>query len=186
MRTVFVGPPGSGKGTQAKLLTERRGLDYLGTGDLLRRAVREHTPTGQKAEHYMALGQLVPDEVVNEIVSEFFHGADPPKRFVLDGYPRNVDQARYLDDVLADCNLVLTRVLLFNVPEDQLVRRMNCRKLAENRADDNEAAIRKRLEVYRDTTRPVVEHYRRAGLLAEIDATGDVEAIHQKVIESLT
>jgi len=185
MRVILFGPPGSGKGTQAKLLTERLGLAYLGTGDLLRRAVREKTPTGAKAEQFMVAGKLVPDAVVNDIVDEFFHGANPPTRFVLDGYPRNTAQAEFLDRVLADCKLGLSAVLLFHVPDDELTRRMLARGAAERRADDTEATIRKRLEVYAAETAPVVEHYRRAGLLSEIEATGEVDSVYQTVLARL-
>jgi adenylate kinase len=185
MRIVFVGPPGSGKGTQAALLQERPGVPVIGTGDLLRAAVRDDTPTGRKAKSYMAQGHLVPDELVNQIVSEYFHRPDPPRRFVLDGYPRNEAQADFLDDALADCKLPLTRVVLFSVPEDELVRRLSARKIAENRVDDDEATIRKRLELYNSETKPIVEHYRRLGLLSEIPATGTVEDIHRKVLATI-
>jgi len=185
MRVIFLGPPGSGKGTQAKLLQQHLGLTVIGTGDLLRAAVKAGTPTGKKAENYMNSGQLVPDEVVNDIVDDFFHGANPPQKFLLDGYPRTVAQAEFLARILADCKLDINKVLLFEVPEGELIRRMNSRRLAENRADDDEATIRKRLDTYRQQTAPLVDHYRRLGLLSEIPAIGDVEAIHRQTLAHL-
>lgn len=185
MRIIFLGPPGSGKGTQAKLLQQHLGLTVIGTGDLLRAAVKAGTPTGKKAESFMNSGKLVPDEVVNDIVDDFFHAANPPQKFLLDGYPRTVAQAEFLAKILSDCKLHVNKVLLFEVPEDELIRRMNSRRLAENRADDDEATIRKRLETYRQQTAPLVDHYQRQGLLAVIPATGDVEAIHRQTLTHL-
>jgi adenylate kinase len=186
MRIIFIGPPGSGKGTQAKLLQQHLGLTVIGTGELLRAAVKAATPTGKKAESFMNSGKLVPDELVNDIVDDYFHGPNPPQKFLLDGYPRTVAQAEFLKTTLADCNLNIDKVLLFDVAEDELIRRMNARRLAENRADDDEATIRKRLDTYRQQTAPLVDHYRRQGLLAVIAATGDVGAIHKQTLSHLT
>jgi adenylate kinase len=148
----------------------------------LRAAVKEGTPTGKRVAAIMAHGQLVPDEVVNDLVSEFFHSANPPKCFVLDGYPRNGEQAEFLDRDLKECGLGLTRVILFNVPEEELIRRMTSRRLTDRRDDDDDATVRKRLKLYHDTTAPIAEYYRKAGLLVEIDADGDVEAIHKQIV----
>lgn len=185
MRIVFVGPPGSGKGTQAKLLQERMGLRLIGTGDLLRGAVKAGTPTGRKAEAFMVRGELVPDDVVNDIVAEYFRGPNPPEKFLLDGYPRNVPQAEFLDRVLAEARLPVTRIVYFSVPESELIRRIEVRRSAENRADDDAAAVRQRLATYEQATRPVVDYYLKTGNLIEIAAVGDVEAIHQKVVQEL-
>jgi len=183
MRLVFVGPPGSGKGTQARLLQERLNLTHISTGDLLRRAVKEHTPAGQRAESYMRKGQLVPDEVVMELVADLFHGPDAPDNFVLDGFPRNQAQAEWLDGLLTGCGHAIERTVLFHVPDEELIARIAGRAQAEGRADDNAETVAKRLAVYHATTEPVVDHYRRAGLLVEIPATGDVETIHRQVVK---
>jgi adenylate kinase len=185
MRIVFVGPPGSGKGTQAKLVQERLGLPVIGTGDLLRGAVKAGTATGRKAEQFMVRGELVPDGVVNDIVAEYFCGTNPPTKFLLDGYPRNVSQAEFLDGALANCKLPLTRVIFFMVSENELIRRIEVRRTAENRADDDAAAVRQRLATYEQATRPVVDYYQKTGILVEIPAVGDVEAIHRRVIAEL-
>lgn len=185
MRTVFVGPPGSGKGTQSRLLAERFGYEVIGTGDLLRAAVATGSPHGKAAGISMARGELVPDNVVNDIVDDYFHGPNPPSRFVLDGYPRTVAQAEFLDRTLRDCNRELQRVVLFTVPIEELVRRIDSRRLAENRADDNATAVRQRMIAYEESTRPVIEYYRKTGLLREVVATGDVEEIHRQVVALL-
>ena len=185
MRIVFVGPPGSGKGTQAKLIQERLGCQIIGTGDLLRGAVKAGTPTGRKAEQFMIRGELVPDDVVNDIVADFFRGPNPPPAFLLDGYPRNVSQAEFLDRVLTEAKLPVTRIVFFTVPEDELVRRIDVRRTAENRPDDDAAAVRQRLATYEHATRPIVDYYRKTGNLVEIPAVGDVEAIHRRVVAEL-
>jgi adenylate kinase len=186
MRVILFGPPGSGKGTQAKLLTDRLGLAYLGTGDLLRQAVREQTPTGKNAEHYMLAGQLVPDAVVNEIVREYFGRADRPREFVLDGYPRTVSQAEFLDGVLSPkSGLDVKDVIVFHVPESELLRRMLGRAASEGRADDTDETMRKRLAVFAESTRPVIDYYRKAGLVRDVEATGDVEAVYQAVLAAV-
>jgi len=185
IRLVFVGPPGSGKGTQAKLLNEKFGVTCIGTGDLLRSAVREGTPSGKLAEPYMKRGELVPDEVVNARVNEYFSGPSPPKKFLLDGYPRNTSQAEFLDKSLKAAGISLTRVILFDVPDDELVRRLETRGTIEARPDDSIEVIRNRLKLYHETTEPVVGHYRRSGLLAEIRATGTKDDIHKQVVAIL-
>lgn len=185
MRIIFVGPPGSGKGTQAKLLQERMGFQIIGTGDLLRGAVKAGTATGRKAEQFMVRGELVPDAIVNDIVAEYFRGPNPPTKYLLDGYPRTVAQAEFLDGVLNEAKVPTTRVIFFSVPVEELVRRIDVRRTAENRADDDAAAVRQRLTTYEQATRPVVDHYRKTGILVEIPAIGDVEAIHDRVIAEL-
>lgn len=186
MRIIFLGPPGCGKGTQAKLLHDRFGLAIIGTGDMLRSAVNDGTPTGKKLAAIMASGRLVPDDVVNEIVFEFFHATNPPKDFVLDGYPRNREQAEFLDGGLKDCGLSLSKVILFKVPEVELIRRMTTRRMTDQRADDDDATILKRQELYHETTAPVAEYYRKAGLLAEINALGAVETVHKQIVDLIT
>jgi len=182
MRIVFIGPPGSGKGTQARLLQDRLGYFHLSTGDLLRTAIREGTPCGKLVEPYVVGGQLVPDQIVNELVSEYFHGPKAPKRFVLDGYPRTAAQAEYLDNILADCALPLDRAMLFSVPDEELLQRLDACGTPSGRADDNASTIRRRLELYHATTDGVIEYYRRRGLLVEIAAAGEIEEIHKAVL----
>ncbi len=183
MRLVFLGPPGSGKGTQAALLRERLGLQCIGTGDMFRAAVARGTPFGRQVETYVNSGKLVPDDVVNEVVSELFRGDDPPTRFVLDGYPRTLAQAAALDAILRQTHLNLTGVLRFEIDDEEIVRRLSTRKTAQGRTDDNdEATVRNRLVIYHRFTDELCEHYRKQGLLAAVDATRDVETVYRTIL----
>src|SRR5262245_26224121 len=127
MRLILLGPPGSGKGTQAKLLSERLQLEHIGTGDILREAIRLETPSGVLAKPYVESGQLVPDDLVNALVADRFHRADRPKRFVMDGYPRTVAQARAFDRVLHEVGLALTAVVTMSVEDEEIIRRVGGR-----------------------------------------------------------
>jgi adenylate kinase len=182
MRLVFLGPPGSGKGTQARLLNKRLGLAVIGTGDILRDAVRLKTPLGQQVEAYLHTGRLAPDELVNEVVTDLFRRPDHPTRFVMDGYPRTLPQAVSIEAVLRQVGLDLGCAVLFKVPDEELVRRLGGRRLAECRADDSEETVRKRLAVYQASIAPLVEHFRREGMLREVDATADVETVYKEIV----
>jgi adenylate kinase len=182
MRLMFLGPPGSGKGTQARLLNKRLGLAVIGTGDILRDAVRLQTPLGKQVVAYLHSGRLAPDDLVNEIVADLFRRPDHPTRFVIDGYPRTLPQAVYFETVLRDAGLDLRSAVQFNVPEEELIRRLGGRWLAECRADDKAETVDKRLAVYQSSIAPLVENYRRAGLLREVDATADVETVYKEIV----
>ncbi len=182
MRLVFLGPPGSGKGTQARLLHERLGLAAIGTGDILRGAVRGGTPLGKQVEAYLVSGRLVPDDLVNDIVAELFRRDDRPTRWVMDGYPRTLPQAVTFEAVLRDAGQSLEHVVLFNVPGEELVRRLSGRRAVEGRRDDAEETVRKRQDIYWASTAPLVDHFRKEGLLGEVDATADVETVYQSIV----
>jgi adenylate kinase len=177
MRLVLIGPPGSGKGTQAKLLVERLGCAYIGTGDILRDAIRRKTPIGLQAEPIIKSGRLVPDDVVNEMVADRFRQPDRPDCFVLDGYPRTLAQAASFDQFLRQQFLDLDAVVQLVIDDEEVVSRM----LARQRADDKEETIRERLRVFHETTDDLVEHYRRQGLLREVSALQPVETIYDQI-----
>lgn len=181
MRVVFVGPPGSGKGTQAKLLRERLGLTYLGTGDVLREAVTQKTPQGVIAAPYMERGELVPDDLVNEIVTELLQRNDHPEKFVLDGYPRTAAQARALDKLLQEINLPLRAVILFQVDDEVVVKRM----LARQRSDDTDETARRRVRLYRESARELVQHYRTQNLVREVNAADPIEVVYATIAGQL-
>jgi len=181
MRLILVGPPGSGKGTQAKLLADRLGLLHISTGDILRDAIKRGTPAGKKAEPFVTSGGLVPDELVNELVADRFRRVDRPERFILDGYPRTVAQAEVLDTVLARESLGATSVVVLMVDDDEIVTRLSKR----GRADDLESTVRHRLQVYHDTTARIVAYYQKQGLVQEVPGTGDIEAIYSRIVEAL-
>jgi len=187
VRLVFLGPPGAGKGTQAKLLAEKRGLLHLSTGDMFRSAIARGTPTGLRAKSYMDEGQLVPDEVVDALVDERLKEKDSRGGFLLDGYPRNLTQAEALERMLVARGEKLDAVLYLDVPDDVLVERIVKRGKQSGgaRADDNADVAKERLRVYHEHTAPLVDYYEKASLLRRIDGTPGIEDVHGKVLEDL-
>lgn len=179
MRLVLVGPPGAGKGTQAAVLSEQLDVPHISTGDLFRANIGNATPLGQKAKSYLDTGDLVPDEVTNEMVRDRLSDEDAAKGFLLDGYPRTTTQAEVLAEMLRERGTELTAVLQFDVPEEELVTRM----LARGRADDTEDIIRRRLAVYRSETEPLLEFY--SDRIVKIDAVGSIEEITARALEAL-
>ncbi|MBF6464977.1 adenylate kinase [Nocardia beijingensis] len=179
MRVVLLGPPGAGKGTQAVLLSEKLGVPHISTGDLFRANISQQTPLGREAQKYMDAGDLVPSDVTNRMVEARVNEPDAANGFVLDGYPRTVDQADALEKILKDMNTKLDAVLRFVVPEDTVVERM----LARGRADDNEGVIRNRLRVYREETEPLLDHY--DGLVVSVDGVGEVDDVNARALRAL-
>jgi adenylate kinase len=206
-RIVLLGPPGAGKGTQAKEFAKILGVPHLSTGDLLRDAVRAKTPLGEEADVYMRAGRLVPDDLVLRILKERLGRADAKTGFLLDGYPRNVAQATELDRITP-----VDRVIAFEIPENVLVERLtqrwNCPKCGtvynvatrppkhagvcdldgtplQQRTDDTPEAVRTRLAVYSEKTAPLLEHYRQLGRLTPIDATGTPEQVSRHLRSAL-
>ncbi|WP_028479340.1 adenylate kinase [Nocardia sp. CNY236] len=179
MRVVLLGPPGAGKGTQAVLLSERLGVPHISTGDLFRANIDQQSPLGREAQKYLAAGDLVPSDVTNRMVEARVNEPDAENGFVLDGYPRTVEQADALEKILKDMDTELDAVLSFVVPEDTVVERM----LSRGRADDNENVIRNRLRVYRAETEPLLEHY--DGLVVAVDGVGDVEDVHARALQAV-
>jgi len=185
MRIVLLGPPGSGKGTQAALLKDRLGVPHISTGDLLRSAVAEGTPLGKKAQSFMDRGELVPDELMLGLIEERLGSADVKPGFILDGYPRNLAQARALDEVLERIGQPAEKALELVVDEEQIVDRLAKRADEEGRSDDTEEVVRNRLAVYREQTAPVSDYYREKGLLEQIDGIGSIEEINRRLADAL-
>lgn len=179
MRLILLGPPGAGKGTQAKVLIEAYGIPQLSTGDILRSAIAAKTPMGLAAKEIMDRGDLVSDEIVNGIVSERLDREDCKAGFILDGFPRTIPQAQSLDAMLADKNMALDAVIEITADPDVLVGRIAKRANESGvvRGDDNEEVLRNRLAVYREQTAPLVEFYRGKGLLRSVDGMQPVEAV---------
>ena len=186
MRIVFLGPPGSGKGTQASQLSRRLGVPAISTGEILREAVRGQTSLGQKAQSIMERGELVPDDLILALIGERLAEPDARGGFVLDGFPRTLAQARAFEGILAGNGDALSAVLNFSVPEAELTGRMLGRAQAEGRADDRPETIRERLRVYREKTEPLVGFYRDRDLLADIDGVGSVEEVAARVDEAVS
>ena len=185
MRIVFLGPPGSGKGTQAKLLSNRLGIPAISTGDMLREAVRLGTPVGQRAKAIMDAGELVPDGLMITLIADRIAASDARDGFVLDGFPRTIEQARALGRLLQGNGTGLDAVINLLVSEDVLLGRMAGRAAVEGRSDDRPETCRERLRVYREKTAPLVDHYRAAGLLSDVDGSGEIREVADRIDRAL-
>ncbi|AXI78017.1 adenylate kinase [Peterkaempfera bronchialis] len=213
MRIVLVGPPGAGKGTQAHLLAKTLSIPHISTGDLFRANISQSTPLGLEAKAYMDAGKLVPDEITIGMAKDRMMQPDAAKGFLLDGFPRNLGQAKALDEILAENGIALDGVLDLEVSEDEVVRRIAGRRLCRNngshvfhvdynqpatpgvcdecggelyqRTDDTEEAVRVRLEEYHTKTEPIIGYYADQGLLVTIPALGKVSEVTERAIEAL-
>ena len=213
MRIVLVGPPGAGKGTQAHLLAKTLSIPHISTGDLFRANIGQRTQLGLEAKSYMDAGHLVPDEVTIGMAKDRMAQPDAANGFLLDGFPRNLVQAKALDEILAEWGIALDGVLDLEVPEDEVVKRIAGRRLCRNdgghvfhvdynppategvcdecggelyqRSDDTEDKVRTRLEVYHTETEPIIDYYVEQGLVATIPALGKVDEVTQRAIEAL-
>ncbi len=174
-RLIFLGPPGAGKGTQAQILSERCEVPHISTGDILRAAVKAKTELGQKADEYMSAGELVPDELILGLIRERLGREDTANGWLLDGFPRNVEQAEFLDRLLAEIEQTCEFVINLEVPDEELVVRM----LERGRKDDEESVIRNRLEVYREQTEPLIDFYQGRQLLRSVDGNRDLDTVTQ-------
>lgn len=211
MRLILLGAPGAGKGTQGALLAKRHGLTKIATGDILRDAVRRDTPLGQQAKAYMDAGELVPDELILAMVRDVLGGQT--EGFVLDGFPRTLDQAEGLRDILAEMEIGLDAVVVLRVPDEVLVKRIsgrrscpqckhvynvyleppaeadrcdNCGTELVKRADDDAATVKRRLEVYTRQTQPLIEFYETSSTeVLYVDGTGDVEEVQDEIERQL-
>jgi adenylate kinase len=185
MRLVLLGPPGAGKGTQAARLACSFGAPHIATGDIFRASVAEGTELGRVAQEYMDRGDLVPDDVVIAMVMERLAEADCEAGFVLDGFPRTVNQAEALDRQLAELDSPLHAVLCFEACEEELLRRLAGRAAAQHRPDDAEQTIRHRLEVFAIKTAPLIDYYRHRRLLTMVDGVGRVEEVTGRILTYL-
>ncbi len=179
MRIVLLGPPGAGKGTQAVKLAEKLGIPQISTGDLFRHNINSGTPLGLQAKEYLDAGDLVPASLTNALVDDRLDESDVAEGFILDGFPRTVEQAEALHDMLERRNLKLDAVLEFRVPEEELVARLAGR----GRADDTEDVIRNRFRVYRDETAPLLDYYTHE--LATVEAVGSLDEVFNRALQSL-
>ncbi len=188
MKLILLGPPGAGKGTQAKLLEDKYGCTQLSTGDMLRAAVAAGTDVGKQAEAVMARGDLVPDDVVVGIISDRIDEPDCAAGFILDGFPRNVTQAEALDVMLADKGLALDAVVELAVDDAILVSRIE-KRAAETeggpRADDNVEALRQRLQVYHAQTAPLIDYYGEKGVLRSVDGMAEIDTVSGQIAAAL-
>jgi len=180
---ILMGPPGAGKGTQAKILEETRGLKQLSTGDMLRAEIAAQSPLGLKVKEIMDAGSLVSDEIVIEMISHRIEQADCAKGFILDGFPRTVAQAEALDKMLHEKGKDLNAVIQLSVDEEALLARIE-KRAAENggaRADDNAETLKKRLDAYRAQTAPILPYYEGKGMLQTVDGMADINVVTSKI-----
>ncbi len=184
MRIILMGPPGAGKGTQAKVIAGRLDIPAISTGDIFRANVSEGTPLGLEAKRYMDAGEYVPDEVTNAMVRDRLAQDDAAKGFLLDGYPRTVAQVEELDRMLGGDHAV-DAVVVLTVDHEELIQRLLRRAQIEGRADDTEDVIRRRQEVYTEQTAPLLAVYADRGLLVEVDGKGEVDEVTQRVFRAL-
>lgn len=180
-----MGPPGAGKGTQAVVLAEALGIPHISTGDIFRSNVSQGTPLGVRAKAFMDAGEYVPDDVTNEMVRDRLSQADCSRGFLLDGYPRTVDQVAELDAMVEAAGGGLSKVLELTVDVDEVVSRLVKRSSEQGRSDDGEDVIRRRLEVYFEATAPLTAVYADRGLLAKVSGMGDVADVSRRVLEAL-
>ncbi|MEP2448061.1 MAG: adenylate kinase [Balneola sp.] len=183
MNIILFGPPGAGKGTQAKLLQDKYSIPHLSTGDIFRTAIKNQTPLGVKVKSILDAGQLVPDETVVDLVADELKDPKYDNGFILDGFPRTVPQAEAFDEIAENQNKAIDAFVVLTVPEKELISRILSR--GQGRTDDTEEKIKTRLEVYHEETKPVQNHYSSKGVVKEIDGIGTIDEIFERIASSL-
>ena len=186
MRLVILGPQGAGKGTQAALIAQKFAIPHISTGDIFRANVANATPLGTEAKGFIDAGELVPDSVTNAMVLDRLQQPDVSNGFLLDGYPRNAAQSEVLAQFLDSTGHPLDAVIELDIDEAHVLERLVQRAQLEGRSDDTEAAIRRRLEIYRESTAPLVDYYRDRGLLRTVDGVGSVDDVSARVMAALS
>ncbi len=184
-RMLIIGPPGSGKGTQAERIIGELGIVAISTGDIFRANVKGETPLGLEAKKYMDNGDFVPDSVTNRMVRDRLAQSDVADGFLLDGYPRTSPQVDELDDILASASASLDIVLQLTADDEELVKRLLGRAVETGRSDDTEAVIRHRLDLYREQTEVVVSRYAERGILAKVDGLGEMDDVTARIMEAI-
>ena len=185
MRLVLVGPPGAGKVTQAQIVATQLSIPHISTGDIFRANVAGGTELGLQAQQFMNAGELVPDSVTNAMVADRLAQPDAQAGFLLDGYPRNREQAIVLEGLLAEGGIALDAVVELDVDNESVIARLLDRAVKDGRADDTEEVIRRRLDVYSEQTEPLVGYYREHGLLRSVDGVGTIEDITARIVAAL-
>ncbi|NUL49432.1 adenylate kinase [Cellulosimicrobium funkei] len=184
-RMLIMGPPGSGKGTQASRIADKLGIVAISTGDIFRYNVKEMTPLGKEAKKFMDNGDFVPDEVTNRMVAERIRQSDVEHGFLLDGYPRTAGQVEALDGFLTEDGHALNVVIELTVPDDELVARLLGRAESDGRSDDTEEVIQHRLDLYHQQTEAVIESYVTRGIVQRVDGTGQIDDITERLLQAV-
>ncbi len=185
IRILLIGPPGAGKGTQAALLAQHFGIPAISTGDIFRENVRNETPLGLEAKAFMDRGEYVPDSLTNALVRDRLNQEDAAAGFLLDGYPRTIDQVEELDDILDETNKKLDVVVQLTADSEELLRRLSGRAQEQGRSDDTPDVIKRRLDVYEDQTAPLIDIYASRSLVAKVNGLGEIADVTSRIIEVL-
>ena len=213
MKILLLGPPGGGKGTQAKLLVEKLNIPQISTGDILREHVKKKSDLGKKAKNYMEKGELVPDKLILQMMKQRLLQDDCLQGYILDGFPRTIPQAEGLDDLLINLNQTLDKVIVLNVPDDDIVERMGGRRVHLSsgrvyhikfnppknqgidditneelviRKDDQKDTVLKRLDIYHSTTKPLINFYNEKNIVENIDGSSDIDTINKNIVRAVT
>ena len=213
MKIILIGPPGGGKGTQAKLLVEKLNIPQISTGDILREHVKKQTNLGKKAKNYMENGELVPDKLILQMMGQRLLADDCLKGYILDGFPRTAPQAIGLEDLLTSLNQTLNKVIVLDVPDNDIVDRMGGRRMHLSsgrvyhikynppkkdgldditgeelviRKDDQKETVLKRLDIYHSTTKPLINYYQEKNIVQKIDGSSDINIINENIMNSLS
>lgn len=185
IRILLIGPPGAGKGTQAALLAQHFGIPAISTGDIFRENVRNETPLGLQAKAFMDRGEYVPDSLTNALVRDRLNQEDAVAGFLLDGYPRTIDQVEELDDILEETEKKLDVVVQLTADSEELLRRLSGRAQEQGRSDDTPEVIKRRLDVYEEQTAPLIDIYASRSLVAKVNGLGEIADVTNRIIEVL-
>jgi len=185
IRILLIGPPGAGKGTQAALLAKHFGIPAISTGDIFRENVRNETPLGLEAKAFMDRGEYVPDSLTNALVRDRLNQDDAAAGFLLDGYPRTIDQVQELDDILEETEAKLDVVVQLTADAEELLRRLSGRAQEQGRSDDTPDVIKRRLDVYEEQTAPLIDIYASRSLVAKVNGLGEIGDVTNRIIEVL-
>jgi adenylate kinase len=185
IRILLIGPPGAGKGTQAALLAQHFGIPAISTGDIFRENVRNETPLGLEAKAFMDRGEYVPDSLTNALVRDRLNQEDAVAGFLLDGYPRTIDQVEELDDILEETEKKLDVVVQLTADSEELLRRLSGRAQEQGRSDDTPEVIKRRLDVYEEQTAPLIDIYASRSLVAKVNGLGEIGDVTNRIIEVL-
>ncbi len=184
MNIILLGPPGAGKGTQAEYISKTFNLNKVSTGDLFRENIKNNTPLGQKANEFVSSGKLVPDQIVTDMINDWLISNND--NWLLDGFPRTVNQATSLNQILESCNQILDSVLLISVPNNMLIDRLVERQKIEKRSDDNIETIQVRINTYEEETKPLITYYQQENILSEIDGSQSISNVSISIEKELS
>jgi len=184
MNIILLGPPGAGKGTQAEYISKKFDLNKVSTGDLFRENIKNNSPLGQKANEFVNSGKLVPDQIVTDMINNWL--ISNTDNWLLDGFPRTINQAKSLNQILKSCNQILNSVLLISVPNNMLVDRLLERQKIEKRSDDNMETIQVRINTYEEETKPLITYYQQENILSEIDGSQSISNVSISIEKELS